>query len=1090
MSEVVDSIVAELIAKTAAYEAGFDRAIAKNDRFKKSVKELQALGGSPIPQQYSERLSKAVTDGANAHEKAADRIKRAVKSQSTEEIAAANNVKAAVKSKTDAEKLAAKESAAAAREAARAKIAAAKEVDVANKAAAASAAALAAKQAQIEANSARRTIHMPGDNPGLRPAVGGRVGSTVANEPTGQKTIPLAVLNGGAAPVAAEAEINHLLADRFDLTAKAAVAEGSVKRELKDEVEWLRRIEVYKRAGLSDSAAQVRAESEIAAIEQLRAKNEAKKKASQTAKFAEGAGLGRGGNLATIGGIAAAAGVTAVVSLAKAGLDYAHDLKIVSEQIGITTKDLQVYQTVAADVGMTQEQLRTSLGQLSTNLGLAQAGSEEQAKVFKGLGIDIGNAKDGYKSLSDVLPTLVERLSSITDKTIRNAIETRLGGEQLRKLDPILSGGTANLDKLSDAMERTGTLLSSEDIARSAKVAQDLQRVGDQLERQLASTVAQNAAAIENLATAFLNAASAALKFFDAMKNNGDRFTLNNEDRDLGALLTGSDPNKPVQDSFQAQLRTPEGRATLFQRNVRQTTALAGLVSGKELVPDQAKALDKLQELNPGASAKQIGQRLAKERDAITGAATAGLSDIFGSGSASAQSGHTGNLGGIFAPKGPKGAKGKTADQTEAQRLERAKKFAADEARLQDERLSLLSDLTADTRVQDEYQRERIRSDRDAKDTEFKAEAEATILKQKLNGSDADEVRARAKTLIGLNDSNAELELRGINRRELARFNDEELASSKIAAGIKTDELNSQLALARTAKERHEIETRLLALAAEQERQALQKQVDDATLDPRSREDARTQLRALPSKTAGQQARIDKQNQGPLAAYIDSLPKTAADLDEAFQKAAVHGLTSLNDGLSSALDKMLGLHGAAGDFLSDLIKIGLQMLQQKAFSAAQPGGGGFAGLISGIGSLFGGGGFTTSSINTDAALAGIKSTPGFAGGGSGVISGNPGVDRNMLSLNGNPIARVGHGELLSISPNVAASNSRVRQQTPNVIVLQPIKADFSGARTDEQTMRDFTSYADARSRQAYDAAVATAGQQAGGILSRQQTFKG
>jgi hypothetical protein len=40
--------------------------------------------------------------------------------------------------------------------------------------------------------------------------------------------------------------------------------------------------------------------------------------------------------------------------------------------------------------------------------------------------------------------------------------------------------------------------------------------------------------------------------------------------------------------------------------------------------------------------------------------------------------------------------------------------------------------------------------------------------------------------------------------------------------------------------------------------------------------------------------------------------------------------------------------------------------------------------------------------------------PGFAGGGSFNIMGRTGMDQNVLSLNGLPIARVSHGERLSI----------------------------------------------------------------------------
>lgn len=79
----------------------------------------------------------------------------------------------------------------------------------------------------------------------------------------------------------------------------------------------------------------------------------------------------------------------------------------------------------------------------------------------------------------------------------------------------------------------------------------------------------------------------------------------------------------------------------------------------------------------------------------------------------------------------------------------------------------------------------------------------------------------------------------------------------------------------------------------------------------------------------------------------------------------------------------------------------------------------FAGQINGpvsSGGLFGGGGFKL---------------PGFATGGSFQFGGMPGIDRNILSLNGNPIARVSKGEIANIQP----ANSNDRGVTNNYYTL-------------------------------------------------------
>lgn len=53
------------------------------------------------------------------------------------------------------------------------------------------------------------------------------------------------------------------------------------------------------------------------------------------------------------------------------------------------------------------------------------------------------------------------------------------------------------------------------------------------------------------------------------------------------------------------------------------------------------------------------------------------------------------------------------------------------------------------------------------------------------------------------------------------------------------------------------------------------------------------------------------------------------------------------------------------------------------------------------------------------AFAGLR---GFDTGGSMLIGGNAGIDQNVMSLNGQPVARVGMGELLTVTPKGQVAN--------------------------------------------------------------------
>jgi hypothetical protein len=93
---------------------------------------------------------------------------------------------------------------------------------------------------------------------------------------------------------------------------------------------------------------------------------------------------------------------------------------------------------------------------------------------------------------------------------------------------------------------------------------------------------------------------------------------------------------------------------------------------------------------------------------------------------------------------------------------------------------------------------------------------------------------------------------------------------------------------------------------------------------------------------------------------------------------------------------------AIQDILAQLIKLQLEKMLFNLIGGAAGGLGGAAGAAGAAGAS------EFPVLMTGSAL------PGFASGGSFDIVGRMGTDQNVLSLNGLPIARVSHGERLSI----------------------------------------------------------------------------
>ena len=165
----------------------------------------------------------------------------------------------------------------------------------------------------------------------------------------------------------------------------------------------------------------------------------------------------------------------------------------------------------------------------------------------------------------------------------------------------------------------------------------------------------------------------------------------------------------------------------------------------------------------------------------------------------------------------------------------------------------------------------------------------------------------------------------------------------------------------------------------------------------------------------------------------------------------VHVLQDFNAELDQSIARALHLHGVFGEIVADLID--MEIKQQLIGPAANSGG--FGGFLGSIGKLFGlgsaaggassaagvlGSGFDVGSIATDIPFA-------FANGGSGIIGGRPGVDQNILSINGVPQAKVGKGELLSVvNPNLGAMNQRIAAPAPpQITVMAPLKLDLRNA---------------------------------------------
>lgn len=306
-------------------------------------------------------------------------------------------------------------------------------------------------------------------------------------------------------------------------------------------------------------------------------------------------------------------------------------------------------------------------------------------------------------------------------------------------------------------------------------------------------------------------------------------------------------------------------------------------------------------------------------------------------------------------------------------------------------------------------------SERQSKEAELNdrvRRAERDFAEKKITEGALQQVKVQADKLRAEYDSVDALERKAI-ADDLAADKARD-AAQLVDSGydIQLEKLQLEASLKETASERRDAELRILALMKEQEKARLEAVIADKDSSELAKEEARRRLAALDDIYAGREDVTRQGTRSPLEDWQASLPTSAAKMQEAFEQLQVQGFeglidaaVALTDGFDSAKDALLN---TLKQFLQGLLRAQLQ---------------------SALGS----------------ALGGVK-IPGFATGGSMMLGGNPGVDKNIISMNGIPIARASYGERLNFSNDNGRNTYSRGDTTVNINGVR----DFDSFRRNER----------------------------------------
>lgn len=685
---------------------------------------------------------------------------------------------------------------------------------------------------------------------------------------------------------------------------------------------------------MAEAIGQIRVEASIGTAEYVAG---ARKIKAETASLERDvktrfAGLGaavKGG----IAGLVGALSVGAFVNLGRAALKYASDLGDVSQQLGVTTKDLQTLRYAAGQLGVSQGELEKGLENLTKTLGRVAVGAEKPAKALQAIGLNAQQV--AQMDTGAAFRTIADALSQVTDRAQRAAVETALFGEAGAKLDTMLSGGSAALNELANAAERLGIVLSDEQIQKADETADKLDAMKTVLSARIAGIVADNADSILGLANAL-----------EAL---------------VGTIAGAINAWRQMEATFNSNVFSMFGNESAAAR-----WRGANFQSGKQsTIPGRSVTVS----LPPARAAKAPVVRGVNVGD--------------------------------FLAKGSRGGRSRTGRAPRDDSARDLFRFQQEELRAQMDIVRAKQQVAEDYIARTALSIQLLDLERQAYQQELDFEV-----------SQKDKTAAQAATLMALYDQRDALERQAVLAEEEAQRYEDSVRLDAVSLELERDKLESEAALADTAKEQRDIALRLLDLSYAQERARQEAVLADKEASFAAKEEARRRLAALNGTYGNAREAVMQGTQGPWEQFANA-STDAGKLEEAFQSVAVNGVGALTDGLIDAISGVKSLGEAFRQVAQQIIQDLLRIMIQKMIVQA------IGGLIGG--GIGGGGGVTTGTV-VGGGGSSFGALPSFAGGGGMNILGRPGIDRNVLSLNGLPIANVSYGERLNIGNDNAPAN--------------------------------------------------------------------
>lgn len=698
-------------------------------------------------------------------------------------------------------------------------------------------------------------------------------------------------------------------------------------------------------------------------------------------------------------GIAAAAGVVGIGAAAREYLRFVDTAKQIEAQLRLATREMGNFGQAQEDVRRIAQATRTGLEETASLYATFQRNSRE-------LGITQEQAARATETVSKAF-----QISGASAAEAAGGLRQFLQGVQ---------SGTLRGEELNSVLEnapRLARLLADSlgvTIGQLRAMGQEGQLTGDRLInaltnrrftegidaefRELPVTFEQAMTGVNNAAIVAFGAFDRGGEFSNALIDFMGTGQMSFEEIEASAFRTGEQIRSIMAGLNNVFDPMGQGAANVFDFIEQQARGLRDAISDimhtlqavANTYVDVANFVDNAGHIsNPGLFAPGTRQRatfadrfdasgLARPwspGDGFTTAQRLGPVQV-------ARPSLRGSASGGNKRRGRRGPSAETlARRAEAERIRHLRddeSFASEMAAINQDLLAARQATAVAAEIVAAFEVQQIEAARDRTNLGYQADAEQARDRRDL-------AQARALQLIEANNAVAAERINAVQLREQERIRQEQVDIAATDLENALDLEQSQAALAETSRERRASALRILDYQKQLERLELENILASRDATEAQREIARRRLELLDSIYRGREQDAMNSTRSPLGDFMNDLPTTADKLNDALENVAANGLRAIEDGLVSIIDGTKSVADAFADMaksiISDLVRIAIQRAVIAPLANA----------------LFPGG-----------------KVPGFDSGGSFSIGGMPGVDRNMLSLNGVPLARVSRGERVGV----------------------------------------------------------------------------